>query len=228
MISTRTPSARPVQSQPDLALHLGVLELADRREKVVACLLAATTGFAAEPAVLVVGGVPVALLGTGEASHRTGFDHCADEREIWSGLACHDAAGGVAGVGAVEAEPNATHHLAHVVLGKIGVGTTRTTGGTIQALFDTTQKRVAIEACRLWMQPDDLLKGHVLSSRSGEIGHAFRRAFRLRPSLERTAICSSDQVPSQGIVPSRRRARMAAAFPATSSCDQRSNAHLID
>ena len=101
--------------------------------------------------MLVVGGVPVALVGTGDASHRTGFDHCTDEREIWSGLACHDAARSVACVGAVEAEPNASHHLAHVVLGKIGVGTTRTAGGTIEARFDTAQERVAIEPCGLWM-----------------------------------------------------------------------------
>ena len=49
----------------------------DRREKVIARVLAAATGFGAKPAVLVVGGVPVALLGTGEAGDAAGFDHCA-------------------------------------------------------------------------------------------------------------------------------------------------------
>ena len=65
-------------------------ELTDRREKLVARVLAATAGFGAEPAVLVVGGVPVALLGTGDAGHCTGFDHCTEEREIRSGLAGHE------------------------------------------------------------------------------------------------------------------------------------------
>jgi hypothetical protein len=123
----------------------------DRREKVIACLLAAATDFGADAAVLVVGGVPFALLGTSEASDRTCFDHCADKAEIRSGLACHDAAGGVTGVGAVEAEANAAHHLAHVFLGEIGVGTTRTAGDTVDARVDTAQERVAILAGRLWM-----------------------------------------------------------------------------
>jgi hypothetical protein len=108
-----------------------------------------------------VRGVPVALLRTGEAGDGTGFDHCADEAQIRRGLAGHDAAGRVAGVGAVDAETNAAHHLPHVVLGEIGVGTTRTAGGTIEALGDAAQERVTIEACRLWMQLKDLLEGHL-------------------------------------------------------------------
>jgi len=137
------------------------VELADGREKVVACGLAAATSFGAEPTVLMVGGVPVALLRTHKAGDVTGFDHCADEAQIRRGLAGHDAAGRVAGVGAVDAETNAANHLPHVVLGEIGVGTTRTAGGTIEALGDTAQERGTIEARRLWMQLKDLLEGHL-------------------------------------------------------------------
>ena len=36
----------------------------------------------------------------------TGFDHCADKAQVWPGLARHDAAARVAGIGAVEAEAN--------------------------------------------------------------------------------------------------------------------------
>src|SRR5439155_13665769 len=80
------------------------------------------------------------------------------------GLADQNAASGVADVGAVEAEANAAHQLRHVVLGEIGVGTARAASGTIDALADTAEEQVAIKAGRLWMQLDDLLKGHVLSS----------------------------------------------------------------
>src|SRR4029453_16213823 len=76
-------------------------------------------------------------------------------------LARHDASGCVAGIGAVEAEANAAHHVAHVILGEIGVGTARTAGAEIEAPVDTAQKRVAIQAGRLWMQLDDLLERHV-------------------------------------------------------------------
>jgi hypothetical protein len=95
--------------------------------------------------MLVGGSVPVALLGAGEAGDGTGFDHCADKAEIRRGLAGHDAAGRLAGVGAVEAETDAAHHLFHVILGEIGVGTSRTAGGTIEALGNTAPERVAIE-----------------------------------------------------------------------------------
>src|SRR5204862_3160790 len=129
--------------------------------KLVAGGLAAATDLGAEPAVLVVGGVPVALPGTDETGDATGFDDCTDEAQVSCGLAGHDAAGRVADVGAVEAEANATHHLPHVVLSEIGVGTTRTAGGTIEALVDAAQHGVAIESSRVWMQLEDLVKGHV-------------------------------------------------------------------
>jgi hypothetical protein len=130
--------------------------LADRREEVVACLLATATDFGADAAVLVVGGVPFALLGADETGRRTSFDYCADEAEIRLGLTCHDAAGGVARIGAVKAEANAAHHLAHVVLGEISVCTTRAADNTVKALVDTANQRLAIQAGRLWMQLDDL------------------------------------------------------------------------
>jgi hypothetical protein len=147
--------------------------LADRREKVVACCLATATDFGADAAVLVVGSVPVTLLGTDETGSRTRFDYRTDEPEIRLGLACHDPARRVARVGAVKAEANAAHHLAHVVLGEISVCTTCTADNTVEALVDTAQERLAIKAARLCMQLDDLRKPQVGSSRSS--GVAFRR-----------------------------------------------------
>src|SRR5213078_2507694 len=92
----------------------GGQKLADRREKLVARALAAATDFGTEPAVLVVRGVPVALLGTGEAGDATRFDHRADKAQVRRGLAGHNSAGRVADVGAVEAEANAAHRLPNV------------------------------------------------------------------------------------------------------------------
>lgn len=142
-------------------------QLADRREKVIAGLLATVTDLGANTAMLMVGGMALALLRAGEAGRRTGFDDGADDAEIGLRLARHDAASGLARVGAIEAEPNATHHLLHVALDEIGVRTARTAGSTVEALSDTAQDSVVIQACRAWMQLDDLLKGHVLSFRSG-------------------------------------------------------------
>jgi hypothetical protein len=113
--------------------------------------------------VLVVGGVPRALIATGAAGRRAGFDRCADDPEIGRRLAGENAAGSLADVGAVEVETNATDQLLHVVLAETGVGAACAGSGTVQALVDTTQKRVAIKAGRLWMRLDDLLNCHVLS-----------------------------------------------------------------
>src|SRR3954452_15890109 len=110
-----------------------------------------------------MGGMPLALITTGLAGRPARLDHCPDDVEIRRGLTHRDAGGSVAGVGAVEAEANAAHHLVHVVLREIGVGTTRAAGGTVEALFDTAQKRVLIDTCRLRMCLHYVLNRHVLS-----------------------------------------------------------------
>jgi hypothetical protein len=173
-------------AQPQFRRGSWGCELTDRREKVVARVLAAATDFGAEPAVLVVGGVPVTLLGAGEAGDATGFDYRPDKAQIRCSLAGHDAAGRVADFSAVEAETNAAHHLPHVVLSEIGVGTTRTARGTIEALVDAAQHGFAIEASRLWMQLKDFVKGHVSPYRS-----------RTRPTLPNYPAVSSSARPAQ-------------------------------
>ena len=109
-----------------------------------------------------MGGMPLALITTGMAGRRAGFDHCPEDAEIRRGLTYSDPGGSVADVGAVEAEANAAHHLVHVVLREIGVGATRAAGGTVEALFYTAQKRVVIDTCRLWMCLDYVLKCHLV------------------------------------------------------------------
>jgi len=121
--------------------------------------------------------MPLALITTGLTGRRAGLDHGPQDAEIRLGLTYRDAGGRVAGVGAVEAEANATHHLVYVVLREIGVGTTRAAGGTVEALFDTAQKRVLIDTCRLWMCLDYVLNRHVLSS----LGGAMNTIWKLPP-----------------------------------------------
>jgi hypothetical protein len=120
-------------------------------------------GFGAEPAVVVVGGVPLALLATDAAGRRAGFDSCAEEFEIGCGLAGEDAAGSVTDVGAVEVETNAADQLLHVFLAETGVGTARARSGTVKTLVDAAQQHLAIKAGRLGMRLDDFSSCHVLS-----------------------------------------------------------------
>lgn len=143
-------------------LH-GSAHRGDRCDKILAGLLAAATDFGADAAVFVVGGMSLALITGGLAGGGASFDHCAEDVEIRGSLTRHDTSGSVAGVGAVEAKADAAHHLAHVALGEIGVGATRAAGGTVEAVLDTTQERVAIDVCRLWMCLDYVWKCHVLS-----------------------------------------------------------------
>jgi len=116
-----------------------------------------------------MGGVEVALVGTDDAGRCTGFDHRPHEAKIRRGLPRHDPAGGLAHVGAVEAEANDANHLVDIGFAQACVGAGRTTGGTVETLVDTAQESVVIHAGGLWMQLDDLLKGHVcpLSRSSG-------------------------------------------------------------
>jgi hypothetical protein len=142
---------------------LVVVGLADRPDQVVAGLLAAAAGFGAYAAMLMVGGVLLALLATGAAGHCAGLDRCADDVEIERGLAGHDAAGGLADVGAIETEANAPDQLRQVLLAEAGVGAARTGCGTVEAVLDTAQERVAIKAARLRMGLDQFSNCHFLS-----------------------------------------------------------------
>jgi hypothetical protein len=110
-----------------------------------------------------MGRVSLALITAGSARGRAGFDHCPEDADIRRGLTYRDTGGSGAGVGTVETEADAAHHLGEVVLRETGVGTTRAAGGTVEALFDTAQQRVAIDTRRLWVCLDDVLQCHVLS-----------------------------------------------------------------
>ena len=133
----------------------------DRREQVLACLLAAAAHLGADAAVLVVLGVALALLATGAAYRHARLNRCANDGDLGLGLAGHDAAGGVADVGAVEAPANAAHHLWHVALAQVRVGATRTHRGTVDAGLDTAHDRIAIATGRLRMGLEHVSNRHV-------------------------------------------------------------------
>src|SRR2546430_9937074 len=90
---------------------IGAAGLADRYDQLVARLVAAATDGGADAAVFVVCGVAIALLGAGEAGHRTGFDDRPEEAEIGRGLPRDDPASCLACVSAVEVEPDAATEL---------------------------------------------------------------------------------------------------------------------
>jgi hypothetical protein len=165
-----------------------------------------------------VGGVPLALLATRAASHRAGLDRCPHDAEIDRGLAGHDAAGGLAGVCAVEAEANAPDQLLQVLLAEAGVGAAGTGTGTVEALLDTAQERVAIKGARLRMRLYQFSNCHFPSFLVP--ASLLRRRSPLDPLSKDGDLLV--WAPPQGIVPLLRRPRIASPFAATSSCDQRS------
>ena len=111
--------------------------------------------------MLVVGSVQLALLGAGQAGHRTGFDARTDEAKVGRRLPCQDAAGGVANVGAVEVEPYAPNQVGALVLAETVVGAGGTASDAVDTLLNAAQDQVAIQGCRVRMQLEYLWKDHV-------------------------------------------------------------------
>jgi hypothetical protein len=111
--------------------------------------------------VLVVMGVPLALISAGTARCGAGLDGRAHNAEIGLRLARHHAAGGVAQIGAVKTQANAADHVSDVLLGEAGVGASRARPDTVGAVFNAATKRLAIDAGWVWMRRDDLSNTHV-------------------------------------------------------------------
>lgn len=129
-------------------------------KKLVASRLAAAADLCAQTTLLMVGGVAVAFLRTGEAGRGTRFDHAADETDIGRALSDRDAAGRLARIGAVESDSNHPHQLP-IVLAQADVGAGGTAGGAVEALLRTAQQKLTNQAPRQRMHTDDLAEGHV-------------------------------------------------------------------
>jgi hypothetical protein len=135
--------------------------------------------------VLVVGGVLLALVTARSAGHCAGFDHGAEKAEIRLGLPDQDATGGVADVGAVQAEANAAELVVYVRLGEVGVGVARARRRAVDAVLDAAHQQVAIESDRTWVCLEHVSNCHLLSflfERSGEVLGYASAAFRLDSS----------------------------------------------
>ena len=107
-----------------------------RGEQVLTRTLAAPARIGTPPAVLVVMGVALALLGALPAGDQAGFELAMPDRRVGVGLASDDARGRHAGIGAVEAEAQAALEVADVVLSERRVGADRAVRGAHAALVD--------------------------------------------------------------------------------------------
>jgi hypothetical protein len=148
--------------------------------------------------VLVVMGVPLALISTGTARCGAGLDGRADDAKIGLRLARHHAAGGVAQIGAVKTQANATDHVSDVLLGETRVGASGARVGAVDAVFNAAKKRLAIDGGWVWMRRDDLSNTHVdpfLSSADLEANWTQRRPTISTVSLERSALPHLQRVP---------------------------------
>src|SRR6266550_9524310 len=117
----------------------------------------------ADSAVLVVGGVLLALLGARPTGCRAGLDLRAEDAEVRLGLPDEDAAGGLTGVGAIEAESNAADHLRHVRLCEVGIGAARARRCAVDALIDAAHQQVTIENAGARVCLEHVSDRHVLS-----------------------------------------------------------------
>ncbi len=134
--------------------------LSDRGEQVVAGLFAAAASCRAETTMLMVAGVPLALLTAGSAGGCTSLDRCAEDTGIGFCLAREDPAGRLTSVGAVETKADTADQSLDVVLAETCVGATGASGGAVEAVVDAAHERLAIRARWMWMCLDELLDGH--------------------------------------------------------------------
>src|SRR4051812_1191394 len=94
---------------------------AQRRQQFAACPFATPALLRAQPAVLVVAGVALALLGARAARRQAGLQRSPLRRRVGVGLPAEDAARVDAGVGAVQAQANAANEPGDVLLRERGV-----------------------------------------------------------------------------------------------------------
>src|SRR5689334_17788267 len=118
----RRVRARLVSTPATPKLSAGELGLAHGREQIATGLLTAAANLRADAAVVMVGGVPLALLGARTTGDHARLERGADDSDVGFGLTGQHSADAVADIGAVEIEPDAPDELRHVRLAKAGVG----------------------------------------------------------------------------------------------------------
>jgi hypothetical protein len=116
---------------------------AERSEQFRAGLLAAAAGLGADTAVLVMGCVLLALLGAEAACPQAGFEQAPRQPRFGARLSRQHLSGGVADVGAVEAQSNAVTQLLDVLLREVGVSARRAIDEAGETLLDAAHERFA-------------------------------------------------------------------------------------
>ena len=111
----------------------------------VAGFLAGAADLGAYPAVLLVGGVPLALLRAQAACFGASLERGPRHLGLEIGLAGEDSARGVADVGAVEVVPYAAGERLGVVLTEAGVGAGGAALGAVQASLDALDERLGVQ-----------------------------------------------------------------------------------
>jgi hypothetical protein len=106
-------------------------------------LLAAAAGLGAETAVFVMGCVLLALLGAQAARPKAGFEQGSREARFGARLSRQHFSGGVADVGAVEAQSNAVTQILDILLREVGVSARRAIDDAGETLLDTAHERFA-------------------------------------------------------------------------------------
>src|SRR3712207_3345902 len=109
----------------------------ERREGVIASLLAAAAGFGTHPAMLVVLSMLLALVPADSACPSAGLKSSTCHFCVESCLAGEYLAGCSANVGAVEAKPYAADQHLYVSLAEAGVGAGGAGLGAVEASLDT-------------------------------------------------------------------------------------------
>jgi hypothetical protein len=98
------------------------LSSTDVAHRLLAGLLAATTSLSADPAVLVVPGMALALLPANLAGGRADLKHLPQNLFIRSRAPRRQGAGGGTNIRAIEIEPDALLQLLDHLLGQAGIG----------------------------------------------------------------------------------------------------------
>ena len=135
-------------------------QVLNRFEQASTGLLATAADLAADATVLVMGGVLLALVTARPAGDRAGLNRSAENAEIRLGLPDEDATSGVADVGAVQTEANATKLLLYVRLGEVGVGVARARRRAVEAVLDAAHQLVAIERAGPWVCVENVSDRH--------------------------------------------------------------------
>ena len=144
----------------------GRLLSGQRVEESLARLLATSALFRRQAAVLMVLAMPLALRGAGSAGRKTGLERAALRRWVGIGLAAHDPKRRVAGVGAVEAQADATGQVADIVLGKAGVRADRAARLAGAALLDAPRQHAQVDGLP-WVCPENRVDLHGASAITG-------------------------------------------------------------